>query len=84
MFVKDKEGTLIGEEDQLKGRWKEYFNELLNGDMEGEVKQEVREDNKEKVEPTREEVEEILGSMKNNKSSGQNGITNENIKYGGE
>ena len=26
----------------------------------------------------------MLGSMKNNKSSGQNGITIENIKYGGE
>ena len=61
-----------------------YDNDLLNGDSEEEVEQEAREDNKEIVEPTREEVEEILRSMKNNKSPGQNGITIENIKYGGE
>ena len=46
MFIKDKERNLIGGEDQVKGRWKEYSNELLNGDSEEKVKQEVREDNR--------------------------------------
>ena len=82
VFIKNKEGNLIGGEDQMKGRWKEY--DFLNGDSEEEVEQEVREGNKEIVESTRAEVEEILGSMKNNKSPGQNGITIENIKYGCE
>ena len=68
MFIKDKERKLIGGEDQMKGRWKEYFNDLLNGDSEEEVGQEVREDNKEIMESTRKEVEEILKSMKNNNS----------------
>ena len=36
------------------------------------------------MESKREEVEEILESMKNNKSPGQSGITIENIKYGSE
>ena len=84
MFINDKGGNVIGEEDQMKGRWKEYFNDLLKGDSEEEVKQEMRGDNKEIVKSTREEVEEILGTMKNNKSPGQNGITIEHIKYGGE
>lgn len=35
-------------------------------------------------EPTREEVEEIISKLKNNKSPGANGITAENIKYAGE
>ena len=48
----------------MRRRWKEYFNELLNGDSEEEVKQEVREDNREIAEPAREKVKEILKRIK--------------------
>ena len=34
--------------------------------------------------PTREEIEEIINQMKNNKNPGRNGITKENLKYGGK
>ena len=64
VFIKDKEGNLIGGKDQVKERCKEYFNELLNGDSEEEVKQEVGEDNREIAEPARGKVEEILRRMK--------------------
>jgi hypothetical protein len=29
-FCRDKEGNLIGEEVEIRDRWKEYFEELLN------------------------------------------------------
>jgi hypothetical protein len=29
-FCRDKEGNLLGGEEEIKDRWKEYFEELLN------------------------------------------------------
>lgn len=34
--------------------------------------------------PTKEEVFEVIEKLKNEKSAGDNGVTAENVKYGGE
>ena len=87
---KNKEGELIGEEEGIIKRWKEYFEELLNEEM-GEDTQQQNTNNREKEtsnevveDVTREEINNIVQVLKNNKSPGQNLISAENIKYGGE
>lgn len=91
-YVKDKEGELLGNPQEVKERWKEYFelelniSERLRGEEsveeEGELGGETQEE--EIRGPEKEEIREIIHKMKNNKSPGENGITAENLKYGGE
>lgn len=86
IYIKGKDGKLIGEEAKIRERWKEYFSEMLNEGTENETEETKRrvQDGNQVNDPTKEEIEEIIKSLKNNKSPGSNGITAENIKYGGE
>lgn len=90
MYLKDKDGNLIGDEDEKLGRWKQYFEQILNDDdnmrQEHEQLVECQEtaNNETITIPTKNEIIHIINMMKNNKSPGINGITKENIEYGGD
>jgi len=85
--VKDKQGNLIANEEEKLKRWKQHFEELLNGneeEMPTDTHEEQINEGDAIAKPTQKEIEEIINSMKNNKSPGANGITAENLKYGGD
>jgi hypothetical protein len=94
-FCKDKNGTLIGDKEDMKRRWVEYFSQLLNGQivnrdvLSGElmpVEVASREDEGLELRtqaPTLEEVNGAIVGLKNNKAPGMDGIQAELIKKGG-
>lgn len=88
VHYKNKEGNLISNEEEVVERWKEYFDELLNegaeGMEEGSQQDEIETLKEEIEQPTKEEIYNIIETLKNNKSPGHNGITAENIKAGGK
>ena len=89
--VRDRSGQLIADPHAQKERWKEHFSELLNppprevdiSDLEDVTPQPSFEylTNTDEA-PTRSEVVDALKKLKNFKSPGVDGITNEQLKYG--
>ena len=81
---------VICEEDQVRGRWKEYFASLFqtNGEMQQRVSREVSggeaqvEENVEEI--TLEEVRRGIARLKNRKTPGVCKISGEMLKVGGE
>lgn len=86
-YLKNKNGDLIGSTKEKLNRWVEYFDEVLNiGNYEEQTReQEEFHNNGQEVieEPTDQEIEEECKKLKNNKSSGENGIPAEVLKYVG-
>jgi len=88
--VKDKEGKLLNESKEVKGRWKEYFEGLMN--MESKEAAVVSCMGMEKgggrmhVQGpiSRREVKRAIGRLKMGKAPGVDGITAEMLKFGGE
>lgn len=89
--VRDRSGVLIADPHAQKERWKEHFSELLNppareadlSDLDHISPQpnfEYLADTDEA--PTGNEVVDALKKLKNHKSPGVDGITNEQLKYG--
>ena len=89
--VRDKGGRIITDPHNQKDRWKEHFTELLNpplssvnlADLDGVPSQPSFDylscsDGP----PTRDEISYSLKKLKNHKSPGVDGITNEQLKYG--
>ena len=85
IFGKDSEGHWIGDEQKLMEGWANYFEKLLNGDNDRAtvVEREEGYGEVEGKELQREEVMEVIRRLKNNKSSGEDMILAEFIKYGG-
>ena len=85
-MIKDKNGEiLIGDED-VRGRWREHFEELLNRpDPVNPISEEIFYGPELELEPpTREETIRAIKRLKNNKSPGKDNIPSEIWKYGGE
>ena len=79
--IKNKEGELLTEEDEVDERWKEYFSELLNP---AEVERPIDEEVTPRTEPnsliTTNEIKDAIKLMKNGKSPGSDGIPVEILK----
>jgi len=84
-FLKDNMGSLITMDEALIARWKSYFEDLLNcNDPEEMLTFSINnENNNECPEPTLEEIEIQIKTLKNNKSSGEDGIQAELLNKGG-
>ena len=88
--VCDENGQVICEEDQVRGRWKEYFASLFqaNGEMQQRVSGEVSggeaqvEENAEEI--TLEEVQRSIARLKSRKTPGVWEVSGEMLKAGGE
>ena len=91
VLFKGKDGRLLAGENQILNRWQEYFSELLN---ESEVRAEEEctqiqqrfgelKEEEEEQPPDKEEIQEIITNLRNNKSPGNDGLTAEMFKYGG-
>ncbi|KAL5266167.1 hypothetical protein ACHWQZ_G006724 [Mnemiopsis leidyi] len=89
--VRDKDGRMITDPQQQRDRWKEHFTELLNPPLSS-----VNLSDLDNIPPqpsfdtlscsdgppTRDEISYSLKKLKNHKSPGVDGITNEQLKYG--
>ena len=84
-------GQLIADPQAQKERWKEHFSRLLNpppqeaniSDLDNIPPQPSFDDLSDSDEaPTRNEIVDALKKLKNHKSPGVDGITNEQLKYG--
>ena len=89
--VRDRSGQLIADPHAQKERWKEHFSELLNPPpREADISDLVNVTPQPSFDyltntdeaPTRSEVVDALKKLKNYKSPGVDGITNEQLKYG--
>ena len=87
--IKDKDGELLIDQDDIDDRWRQYFEELLNV---AEVNQDENEDDDEPIESevseedriTEKEVLDELKKMKNGKSPGLDSLSAELYKEGGD
>ena len=87
--VKDKKGELLTDEGKIEDRWREYFSDLLNvmEEREEQIRDEEVNINNGQAESdriTEEEIRKELKHMKNGKSPGEDGLTAELYKEGGE
>ena len=90
MRVKDANGQMLNSEEEVRQRWSEYFEELLNVEDESEAvisclgRGGVRGERAlEQDEISVGEVEKAIKELKCGKSSGEDGITAEMLKAGG-
>ena len=88
--IKDENGCLLTEESVVKVRWNEYFSELLNVNegREAELTQGrvagLNAGVRLEVDITVDDVRRAVKKLKNGKTPGVDGITNEMLRYGGE
>ena len=82
--VKDENGNVLKEDNEIKERWRGYFEKLMNEENE-RIPTEQRESIAGPIgEITRREVEEALKTMKNGKATGPDEIPAEIWKYLGQ
>ena len=90
--IKDKDGRLLEDSEEIRARWKEYVEELYTGssNMEEEMKEQKREQEETQNEDTtglgimREEVLAAIAEMKNGKAEGIDNIPIEILKNLGD
>lgn len=94
--IKDKQGNLLTNEEEIMERWKEYFKEMLehNKEQEKEKDQERSSTSEQNLdiineEPSskdisRDELEEAIKTLRLGKAPGKDTISPEMIKYMGE
>uniref|UniRef100_A0A8D8W2L6 Craniofacial development protein 2 n=1 Tax=Cacopsylla melanoneura TaxID=428564 RepID=A0A8D8W2L6_9HEMI len=82
---RDINGEIITCEEQVLRRWAQHFQDLLNEDEPNDqTDEEERPDEDNEDMPTLSEVKTAIRKMKNNKAPGNDNITPELLKYGGE
>ena len=72
--IKCKTGEILMEEEKVKQRWKEYFDDLLNQENPRERREMRTEETKRDVEDISVEVRTALRKMKNGKAQGPDDI----------
>ncbi|KAI5720850.1 hypothetical protein M8J77_012470 [Diaphorina citri] len=82
--VKDKDGKVLKSEKEIKERWKDYFNTLMNEENPRIVCERGKENQGVVMDIEREEVVAVLKRMKNNKATGPDEIPIEAWKSLGE
>lgn len=85
-FVINKEGEMEFDPEKIMDTWKQYFRGLLNCevDIDNGCSEVLEEDSEATEKPTKEEIADIIKSLRNNKACGESEIAAEMIKYGGE
>ncbi len=81
--IKDKDGKMLYEKDEIEKRWQEYGKQLFASDTPPD---EVDEQPPEELEPEVmiSEIKAAIKKLKNDKAAGLDGIYGEMIKAGGE
>ncbi|CAH2099151.1 unnamed protein product [Euphydryas editha] len=80
--IKDEAGKILTDDEEIKGRWKRYFNKLMNEENEWRgVLENVRSNEGRVKEVSIEEVRMAVESMKNGKAVGPDGIPAEVWKF---
>ena len=79
-YIKNRNGSILIKDEEIKRRWKEYFEELLNVENERGMLQEVPPILGPVENIYREEVKDAIQKMKSNKASGPTGVVIEMIK----
>ena len=73
--IKDAEGNYLVENDDILKRWKEYFEELMNGENDRERRTEAAPENDgEASRISKEEVKKVMAKMKRGKAVGPDDI----------
>jgi hypothetical protein len=81
---KERDNNLTGNDRLIMERWKQVLHETLNTKNNVDKREEViYQEHEEQIEPrTRDEVREVIRTLKNNMSPGKDNISAEFIKYG--
>ena len=88
--IKDKDGNIVEEKEKVKGRYKEYFQNLLNVENDKSIDistlgMDARKIGKGTVENISEkEIKDALNKMKAGKATGMDEISQEMMKAGGD
>ena len=81
--IKDRNGRILQDEEQIKNRWKEYFNTLLDVENERGELEEVAKTEGPINQISREEIKKAMGKMKLGKVAGPSEVVIELIKVMG-
>ena len=83
-IIKGMDGKILTEEEDIRERWKAYFEDLLNIENAREPLEEAPPVEGPENEITRREIEQAIKQMKSNKAPGPSGITAEMFKALGQ
>ena len=73
-LVKDENGNVLGDDEAVKTRWKNYFDQLMNTENERIAREVIENEEREAREITAVEVVEALKKMKKGKAVGSDNI----------
>lgn len=82
--IRNSEGKVVEDETQYKEVWAKHFKDLLNDQHHNENIYEEDDDHNAILEPTLEEIKQVIKTSRNGRAPGKDGINNELLKYGGE
>ena len=72
--IKNKDGEVLLDDDKIKGRWKEYFEELFNVENDRIQRDVQQREIRDVQDISEEEVRDAMRKMKNNKAVGPDNI----------
>ena len=85
-MIKDSNGTIRTQEEEVLGMWKDFFQDLLNREdrNDEQEREQVHAIDIEIEEPTLDGVKRAIQKLKNNKTPGIDNISAELLKNGGQ